>query len=476
MAQFQQKGSAITYTDWSFTGWSVSIAMQGERIAVASPTAEGDSLLSGIVRIFDWNGMDWVQVGDDLSGHMVNDVAGRAGGEGVSLSSDGSRVAISYRFSEFGDNYGAVRVYELSDEGWVQVGSILSGEDDLIRFGASVELNANGDKLIVGAIGEFDEGYARVFEYDGLNWVQMGQDLNGENINDSFGRSVTIDDDGDFVAIGAIGADGDVENTGSVSVYTWREEEGWQVVGSQFYGQSTGDWFGRSVKLSHDGDYLVVGAPLNELAAIQGGQVRVFRVDERMEQVGQTLNNGGLGDRFGSRVDISFDGQRIAVSSTNYDNVTDFDAGRVQIFDYDPAADSWNEFDAPGQIGDDGDDYCGYSLSLSQDGNTIIIGSPWSAKGETTNGGDGTAYSLGNPDIDPDFMLTVYPNPVTNGVVYIEGISEGAEGEITFLTPEGEIVLQTPLSKVIDCDLREGKYLMKITTPEGDQTVQLLVK
>ena len=43
----------------------------------------------------------------------------------------------------------------------------------------------------------------RVYSFDGVSWVQVGQDIDGEAANDSSGYSVAMSSDGKTVAIGA---------------------------------------------------------------------------------------------------------------------------------------------------------------------------------------------------------------------------------------------------------------------------------
>ena len=46
---------------------------------------------AGHVRVYEWDGVtDWVQLGLDIDGEAVGDLSGQS----VSLSSDGSRMAI----------------------------------------------------------------------------------------------------------------------------------------------------------------------------------------------------------------------------------------------------------------------------------------------------------------------------------------------------------------------------------------------
>ena len=86
-------------------------------------------------------------------------------------------------------------------------------------------MNAVGDRLIVGAIGNDnasggDAGHARVFQYINNAWTQLGSDINGELANDNFGRSVSMNAVGDRVAIGADYHNNTLENLKSEYIDT----------------------------------------------------------------------------------------------------------------------------------------------------------------------------------------------------------------------------------------------------------------
>ena len=63
---------------------------------------------SGQVRMYQWDGSTWVQIGQSISGEFSNDQTGFS----VSLSSDGTIVAIG---APQNVNGGHVRVYKKND-------------------------------------------------------------------------------------------------------------------------------------------------------------------------------------------------------------------------------------------------------------------------------------------------------------------------------------------------------------------------
>ena len=146
------------------------------------------------------------QLGIDIDG----DDAGDASGVSVSLSSDGTRVAIgSTKADEPANETGQVRVFDWDGAAWVQIGGDINGERNGDNSGFSVSLSGNGARVAIGAQfndegGRSNAGHVRVFELDGTSaWTQVGGDIDGEAQADNSGVSVSMNSDGSRVAIGA---------------------------------------------------------------------------------------------------------------------------------------------------------------------------------------------------------------------------------------------------------------------------------
>jgi len=85
----------------------------------------------------------WIQVGADIDGESDLDSSGSA----VALSTDGTRVAIGAKYNDGGGNdAGHVRVYDWNGTAWVQVGTDIDGESPGELSGTAVAL-AMGDDL-----------------------------------------------------------------------------------------------------------------------------------------------------------------------------------------------------------------------------------------------------------------------------------------------------------------------------------------
>ena len=90
---------------------SVSISSDGSVVAIGAPSNDGNGTESGQVRVYRNISGVWTQIGSDIDGEASGDLSGQS----VSLSSDGSIVAIgAIRNDGNGSNSGHVRVYDLS--------------------------------------------------------------------------------------------------------------------------------------------------------------------------------------------------------------------------------------------------------------------------------------------------------------------------------------------------------------------------
>ena len=162
----------------------------------------------------------WTQIGNDIDGDAFDDLFGTS----VSLSSDGSIVAIGARLNDGGGfDSGHVRIYENQNGTWIQLGEDIQGEAVADGFGESLSLSSNGNIVAIGA-GSNDgngnlSGHVRIYENQNGIWIQLGSDIDGESEFDFSGNAVSLSFNGSIVAIGASANDGNGENSGHVRVY-----------------------------------------------------------------------------------------------------------------------------------------------------------------------------------------------------------------------------------------------------------------
>lgn len=265
------------------SGFSISMVYDGSMVALGAPQRDGaNGERSGYTRIFEWIGTQWLQKGNDIDGEASFDLYGYS----VDLSGDGSSIATGAIFNEGvnGVKSGHVRVHKWDGDEWVQRGSDIDGEYYFDEIGYSVSLSYFGDVVAVGApVACVEKGAAQVFYWDGGAWMQRGDQFLGLNYYNELGTSVSISNDGNRVAIGVPGGDGNAThqkiNSGHCKTYEWTGSD-WKEMGSIIYGESTGDVFGTTVAISGDGTHLAIGTP-NYGQTIEGdngffGAVQIF--------------------------------------------------------------------------------------------------------------------------------------------------------------------------------------------------------
>ena len=368
------------------------------------------------------------QVGLDIDGEAAGDASGN---ESIALSSDGSTVAIgAIRNDGGGRDAGHVRVYSYdSESGWTQVGDDIDGEDGDDNSGYSVSLSSDGSIVAIGAHknddGGNDAGHVRVYSYDSESgWTQVGDDIDGEAANDQSGRAVALSSDGSTVAIGAIGNDGGGSNAGHVRVYSYDSESGWTQVGDDIDGEAGDDYSGHSVSLSSDGSTVAIGANFNDGGGSDAGHVRVYSYDSESGwiQDGSDIDGDTANIRAGKAVSLSGTGSRVAIAAP----LAASSAGQVKVFSILEAA-LTPTFATPTQTSDgftvqisNYDDNYSWTASasagsaaISGSGLITVTGLGAGALSTVTVGTTRSGYSSGSADVSSSAFTTLTPSFAT---------------------------------------------------------------
>ncbi|UOY06561.1 leucine-rich repeat protein [Muricauda sp. SCSIO 64092] len=324
--------------DWE--GDTVSLSNDGYTMAIGAhghnDESPGSSTGEGHVRVFNYNGSEWIQVGANIDGEAKWDSSGAS----VSLSGDGNIVAIGApNNDENGYSSGHVRVFNYNGSEWIQVGDDIDGEAERERLGHAVSLSENGGMLAIGTL----YGAVKVYQNISGQWVQVGSDI-GARDGDEFaelGHSVSLSNNGNILAMGAPG--------GQSLVRVYERDDtvplGWRQIGSDIKGEVAEDRFGDNIVLSGDGNTLAVGAPLNGGNGDDSGQIRVYKYVADTWQLSANYHGepgnrlGGYRGRFGSNstisrnrnIGLSDDGTIIAMGNPN-SNASGSSAGQTRIY------------------------------------------------------------------------------------------------------------------------------------------------
>jgi hypothetical protein len=325
------------------------------------------------------------------------------------------------------------------------------------QFGFSVSLSDDGNTLAVGANTEDSSakgingdqndnsmqsaGAAYIFVRNGTTWAQQAY-LKSPNTaaNVQFGYSVALSADGNTFAVSAFDEGGSSRvvvngpngpfppgrnGTGAIYVYT-RSGSTWTL---QSYLKASNaeanDSLGVVVSISDDGS-TIAGGILDEDCAAAGvnpsapcdndmkddtsvGAVAVFvrQGAQWAQQAYIKASNPGKEDWFGSRLQISGDGNTLAVSAQLEDSAAQGingkqdddsaqEAGAVYLFGR--TGTQWTQrFYVKGSNNEAFDEF-GSSVALSRDGRTMAVGARGedsSAKGTDGNQGDNSTKEAG---------------------------------------------------------------------------------
>ncbi|WP_250464594.1 FG-GAP repeat protein [Microbulbifer litoralis] len=325
-------------------------------------------------------------------------------GMASALSSDGQTLAVSALGL---DRDGAVYTYVKNTGEWHFQEKLIPEElDNLDRFGdRSLALSADGNTLAIGAIGEdsdatgidgdasvnvdtnFNTGAAYIFARDNKgNWAQQSY-IKAFNTGERyfFGASVALSADGRRLAVGAAGesndstsSDNEVSNSGAIHVFDY-SDSGWTqtayITGTDM---AEGRRLGASIALSAEGDILAAGAD-----SWGPGRIYVFAFDddtgEWRQQMVAKESEGDSSDGLGFSIALSDDGNTL-VAGAPFHSAAGENTGAVFVYQRD--GESWAPPVRLLASNPDPDDHFGL-VSLSGDGNTLAVGAPQEGSAST---------------------------------------------------------------------------------------------
>jgi hypothetical protein len=311
----------------------------------------------------------FIQQGEKLTGSGVIGIG--SFGFSVALSADGNTALIGGPSDNSG--VGAAWVFTRAGSTWTQEGEKLTagGESGIGNFGSSVALSGDGNTSLIG--GSHDNsgvGAAWVFTRSGSTWTQQGGKLTGSGASGiiDFGISVALSGDANTGLIGGRVNKSDVVATWvfTRSGSTWTQQGG-RLKGRDESGEGP---FPPSGALSGDGNTALIGGGVKR--GVDVGAAWVFtRAGSTWTQQGEKLTGAGRTGiaTFGFSVALSGDGNTALIGGPS-DNS---DVGAAWVFRR--ARSTWTQQGAKLTAADEsGKGQFGRSAALSSDGNTALIG------------------------------------------------------------------------------------------------------
>ena len=245
-----------------------------------------------------------IQIGDSLPGL------------GSIISGDGNTIAIS--FGDQGRSKGKVSVYKNVDDNWLKIGTDIPRQKSQELEYNTTALNYDGNILAIASDyetinGDARTGLVRVYQNNKGSWNQLGSDIVGDTIYSHVGSSISLSSDGKTIAVGAMGYK---NATGYVKVFKLVNNN-WKLLGSPIYGPVEASFWGSSVSLSGNGNFLAVSTNYTG----NGGELRTYRlINNDWTQIGSKFTAPANDDLKVTK--LSQDGETIAISYYNFRNAS----------------------------------------------------------------------------------------------------------------------------------------------------------
>jgi len=402
--EFQSKITAPDGAAEDLFGSSVSISGNGSYAIVGARQDAAVRSGNGLLYSLAGSAYIWVRSGSSWTFQQRITAPDAAStdyfGNSISISSDGSYALVgAYSKAIPTSAGGAAYIFSRSGTSWTFQQRITAPAPDIgpsDSFGISVSISGDGSRALVGAIGDDDgvsnSGAAYIFSRSGTTWsLQSKIKAPDPGPSDRFGRSVAISSDGSYALVGAYQDDQpypSIPDQGSAYIFS-RSGTSWSYQ-SKIWApdRGPGEKFGVSASISSDGTYALVGAHLDN----GYGAAYIFsRTGTTWGYRSKLRAPSPAGqDRFGYSVAISGDGSKALVGAYMVDGPT-YDIGAVYMFSRSSGGWSFqSKFTAPDPTSGA---RLGYSVSIASSGNEYyaISGS------YSHNSGRGSAYTYNLP-------------------------------------------------------------------------------
>lgn len=323
-----QVGQDITWNN-AASDDATSLVMSGDGTTVAVGQFENafNSGFGGQVNVYRLNDDGtWSPLGPTIESDLTTGSFGYA----VSLNEDGTVLAVSNPDDGSGTT-GSVLVYELLVDTWMRRGQTLDGGGPDQFAGGGVVLSDDGNTILyeihVTARQPGATKFVRVFRYNGSNWEKVGQDVYAQVATLTDTLSIDLSGDGSKFALAATVPGFGYCETYELSGNTW-----------ELYGEilpdpmMTNESIGLSVSLDRDGNTLAVGIRLFQTSDV----VRGYSFDDEWVQLGADVNSEGSVSSNIMTIDLSSDGQTIAIGPQE-------DTAFASVHAYDIFTDTWSK-------------------------------------------------------------------------------------------------------------------------------------
>lgn len=455
----------------NYFGYPAIPNADGSRVLFGAPLYSQGGDPVGLAQVYEFNGADWVQLGQDIVGDSPADQLGIS----MDINDAGTRFVANSRaeFSDGANSYsGDARVYELQGGNWVQLGTNILGPSNSIEFfGEHVSINANGTR-VAASLRSFNGffGLVRVYEFQSGNWVQIGDDIVGQSL-ELLGDALSLNDIGNRIAVGGPAYDGTEQNQGVIRIYELQGNN-WVQIGDNIIGEAAGDEIGEFLEINGSGDRVISGEYDSDNGGNFAGQVRVFELQgNSWIQLGNSIIGENEEDWLGFSVSIDGEGNTIALTKV-LDNINAGKVGAIGI--YELTGNMWEEQTVE-DLNFPAGEFFGGGVWLSRDGNYAATGAG-GADGNDSRSGVGLVFVnseiLSTGDVNSNNNIALVPNPAQD-ILNIK--TQELIKVIKIYSLQGSLVQEGSSASIDVSQLNAGLYFVQITF-EGKTVTKKLIK
>jgi hypothetical protein len=233
----------------------------------------------------------WIQIGenivsennDPLTGTNVKlSDDGRTAMVGTHIIDDSGIANLCVRIY-----YNEDKSYTAEEKRWNQIGGDHLFAPSTDKSEIAMSLSNDGTIFAVGIVGDgTDEGFKGQVETYQLRttvntqeYIKLGQTIEGEGVGDECGKSVNLNTNGNVLVIGYPGNEDNGNDAGQVQVFVYNSSMSrWQKAGAAIEGFGALDNTGESVSINGTGTRVTVASPGDDSAGQNRGKVETFQI------------------------------------------------------------------------------------------------------------------------------------------------------------------------------------------------------